>query len=130
MAQFIKVGNKYINLENVTEVMDKAQDKYPTDKVVVCFAGDDSEGFEGESAAALRSYFNSIASDVVETYHAKLAEDKYRAEWKVRFELATKEVALRRDSNRCEACGVGMYKGHVPFISCIPDETVSAAFDY
>lgn len=78
----IRIGGRYINLDHVVDIVDTEE------SVAVYFSVprgyfDGGEGhieqesatFHGEQASALRSWLENIATDVMDIYHAELAEE-------------------------------------------------------
>jgi hypothetical protein len=85
MANFIKVGNHHINLDNITGCSDMKDTTY-SNRAFYIFFGTDRNDFVGEEADALRWYFNTVSTDIGEIYQAKLASDKSNAEWNALLE--------------------------------------------
>lgn len=77
MATLLKIGNEYINLDNVIDITDYSNAEYsPQNKLLVEFVGRNSgdyswTSFEGNEADALRSYLNNTATDVMKPWRAE-----------------------------------------------------------
>jgi hypothetical protein len=81
MQRFIKIDNKFINLDNVTEIHSYDLDGW---NVIIYYASvmcsddgslqQDFEHFTGEEAAALRCWLEQNATDVIAWYRNQMID--------------------------------------------------------
>jgi hypothetical protein len=77
----LKIGSEYINLDLVIDITDYIDAEYnPQNKMLVEFVGRNSSDyswttFEGDEAAALRSYLTNTAIDVMKPYRAAQTQE-------------------------------------------------------
>lgn len=67
----IKIGDKIINLDQVTDVNLDARSEPGTVRILAANGGTD---FKGEEAAALRHYFTQRSDDVMAEYQLHLSQ--------------------------------------------------------
>jgi len=73
MANMIRVGSKYINLDRVTEIRPLV-DHLGNPELRVFFGVDDCSTFGGPVEQALHAYLDGLAVDVVEVHRVVLKE--------------------------------------------------------
>lgn len=93
MASFIRIGDRFVNLDNMTEARPAPPRMFGGDAgteatpIFRCFFSDtDCAEFTGFEAGAVASYLTGQAVDVVDYYQAVLKEREQAAQCKAAFD--------------------------------------------
>jgi hypothetical protein len=109
MANFIRVGDKVINLDQITDVVLESSYQPGQVRIISVNGGTD---FKGEEAAALRFFFTEQSTDVTKLYQENLVNQEFinrKTDWTRRFHAFADSKEVSSFAGELDSFGSFLY---------------------